>query len=366
MNAHRADEGLEAAREQLAGELKELGVYPRARADHRVKVSELVPGDGIRLAKNAAGVSDYVVLQSTPDEKNQYLLRLQEVGGKRTKLTVSYGDASARFTGAKVLPVPSGANARVGQASQRVAQRNQAREYVQAVRTWQQEHEPELNQLGQMRMLLTAYESGLQSAKKELRATEAKYFRPMISYKTELSQATREVDSAQQNLDQAGIFRKRGARARLEQAQQQLEGIQAKGSPDQGQIQALQEKVGEFKGLVDSVSGEHSQLWESLKSSIPAAPRESRTRGWVTGDGVGGDGSVDVRLSERFAQSAEADQAYIRKVLAPDPASRAQGRLVEVQSREAAAKARGKRSVEASYQRHWDPPPRSMGPSLGR
>ena len=363
MGAHRADEGLAAAREHLAGELKELGVYPRARADHRVKVSELVPGDGICLAKNAAGVSDYVVLESTPDEKNQYLLHLQEVGGKRTKLTVSYGDASVRFTGAKVLPVPSGANAWVRQVNQRVVQRNQAREYVQAVRTWKQEHEPELNQLGQMRMLLTAYESDLQSTKKELRATEAKYFRPMISYKTELSNAAREVDRAQQNFERAGIFRKRGARARLEQAQRQLEGIQAKGSPDQGQIKALQDKASEFKGLVDSVSGEHARLWESLKSSMP---RESRARGWVTGSGVGADGSVDVRLSERFAQSAAADQAYMKKVLSPDPVSRAQGALKDVQSREAAAKAREKRSVEAAFQRQWDPPSRGMGPSLGR
>lgn len=92
----------------------------------------------------------------------------------------------------------------------------------------------------------------------------------------------------------------------------------------------------------------------------------ARGRLYVSGSGLGADGSVNIGMSVRFAQDAQKDRRIAQKVLAPDPASRAQGRLVEVQSREATARARQRLSVEASYQRHWDPPSRGMGPSLGR
>ena len=100
---------------------------------------------------------------------------------------------------------------------------------------------------------------------------------------------------------------------------------------------------------------------------MPPEPMQVRGRGWILGAGLGEDGSVDVRLSARFEQGVVADRAYVKKVLSPDPASRAAGALHEAHSVEAAVKAREKKkSVEASYQRHWDPPSRGMGPSLGR
>lgn len=363
MGAHRADEGLKAAREHLRTELRELGVYPRVRADHRVLAKELVPGDGVRVVQSPSGMADYVVLESTADEKNKYVLRLQEAGGAGTKLTVIDGDAIVRFMGPKVLPVSAHAKASLEQVNERVAQRRQVREYVQAVGSWKQAHEPGLRRLGEVRMSLAAYEFGLESTKKELRTTESKYFRPLFSYRAELSNATRAVQEAQQELEQAGIFRRRGARVRLEQAQQRLDEVKAAGSPDQGQIQALQSKVRQLSELVESASNEHLVLLKDLKGSMPPEPMQVRGRGWILGAGLGVDGSVDVRLSARFEQGVVADQAYIRKVLAPDPVSRAAGALHEVRSVEAREK---KKSVEASYQRHWDPPSRGMGPSLGR
>ncbi|MEU4208369.1 MobF family relaxase [Rothia terrae] len=362
MGAHRADEGLAAAREQLRAELRELGMYPRVRADHRVLAKELVPGDGVRVVQSPSGMADYVVLDQRKDT-GKYLLQLQEAEGATTRMMVATDQTQVRFTGARPLPVTDQGRAGLARVNERVVQRRAAREYVQAVGSWKQAHESDLKRLGEAKMLLTAYESGLGSAKKELRATEAKYFRPLFSYRAELSNATRAVQGAQQELEQSGIFKRRGARARLEQAQERLAGIEAVGAPGQGQIQALQTKVREFEGLVDSVTGEHAQLLAELKCSMPAAPRGPRARVWVAGSGLGVDGSVDVRLSARFEQGVVADQAYIRKVLAPDPVSRAAGALHEVRSVEAREK---KKSVEASYQRHWDPPSRGIGSSLGR
>ena len=336
------------------------------RADYRVLAKELVPGDGVRVVQSPSDMADYVVLDQRQDA-GKYLLHLQEAEGTTTKMMVATDQTQVRFTGARPLPVTDQGRAGLARVNERVVQRRAAREYVQAVGVWKQAHESDLRRLGKVRMLLTAYESGLESTKKELRATESKYFRPLFSYRAELSHATRAVQEAQQELEQAGIFRRRGARVRLEQAQHRLDEVKAAGSPDQGQIQALQTKVSEFQGLVDSVAGEHAQLLAELECAMAAAPKGPRARVWVAGSGLGVDGSVDVRLSARFEQDVVADRAYMKKVLSPDPVSRAKGALKDVQSREAAVKAREKKkSVEASYQRHWDPPSRGRGPSLGR
>lgn len=61
-----------------------------------------------------------------------------------------------------------------------------------------------------------------------------------------------------------GIFiRRRGARARLEQAQQRFDEVRAAGIPNQGQIPYFQTKMSDYKGLVASASGEQSQLMEA-------------------------------------------------------------------------------------------------------
>lgn len=368
MSVDRADQGLEADRAQLGQELKQLGVYPRERADHRVKVCQLRAGDGVVVAKSAGDRGECVVLESTADENNKYLVRLQEVGGSRTKLTVIDGDASVRFTGAKVLPVSDEGRGQVKVIAARMNQRAQAQAYVRQISQWVQENQPVLERLGEVRMLLAAYESGLESAKKELRATESKYFEPMFSYRTDLSNATRAVRDAQHELEQAGIFRRRGARVRLEQAQQRLDEVQAAGSPDQGQIQALQDKVGHLAGLVEMTRGEHEGLYQQVKASMPAEPRMGKVYRYVTGSGVRADGLVDVRLVAGFDQGVAKDCEAVVQVLAVDPASRAGAWLSQVEQMEVARERSVRQQADdASYHRvqQMGGPSRGAGPSLG-
>ncbi|QOW64789.1 MobF family relaxase [Rothia terrae] len=368
MSVDRADQGLEAARTQLGQELKQLGVYPRERADHRVKVCQLRAGDGVVVAKNAGDRGEYVVLESTADENNKYLMRLHEVGGSGTRLMVGDGQSTMRFTGAKVLPVTDEGRGQVKKISARMNQRAQAQTYVHKVNEWAQENQPVLERLGAVKMLLSAHESGLESARKELRAVEAKYFEPMFSYKTELSNATGAVRDAQQELEQAGIFRRRGARVRLEQAQQRLDEVQAAGSPDQGQIQALQEKVGHLAGLVEVTRGEHEGLYQQVKASMPAKPRMGNVYRYVTGSGVRADGSVDVRLVAGFDQGVAKDCEAVVQVLSVDPVSRAGARLSQVQQEQAVRERSARQQVDdASYHRfqQMGGPSRGAGPSLG-
>ena len=308
------------------------------------------------------------MLESTADENNKYLMRLHEVGGSGTRLMVGDGQSTMRFTGAKVLPVTDEGRGQVKKISARMNQRAQAQTYVHKVNEWAQENQPVLERLGAVKMLLSAHESGLESARKELRAVEAKYFEPMFSYKTELSNATGAVRDAQQELEQAGIFRRRGARVRLEQAQQRLDEVQAAGSPDQGQIQALQEKVGHLAGLVEVTRGEHEGLYQQVKASMPAKPRMGNVYRYVTGSGVRADGSVDVRLVAGFDQGVAKDCEAVVQVLSVDPVSRAGARLSQVQQEQAVRERSARQQVDdASYHRfqQMGGPSRGAGPSLG-
>lgn len=306
MRRDNADRGLAPARESLLKQLGDMGYVPEKpeRFETPIRAGDVKPGQIL-----LSGGKRYAVLGVRELESGEVSLHLMTPEQQHWSKALATDKFVGRYIGAGRFPLPDSAKSRIAKLETAFEPMVSARDYVGEVKNWAQAHAGDLFSLKSGTEIISQSEKLITGTEALIRGERERLDMAQDMRKQLLDEPRREYAEAKTAVESMGFFSlgKGKAQARLDEAKNHLVKVM-EANPEpvaDKRLEQWESELATYQKHRDLNQDWMDKKYQELAESMPVIAGSAQK--YVTGAGLGTDGSVDVELVEGFEEKFQAN-----------------------------------------------------------